>query len=74
MPMGTSQDCYCQCTCPQNESQPPPASAGDSSVLAGRSGLVSYGITAFSLGPVVHESVCTSKSRVSVSPSSVEVL
>ena len=33
----------CQCPCPHGETQPPPASAGDHPILAGSSGLVSYG-------------------------------
>ena len=52
-----------------------PASAGDPPTLAGRSGSVSYGVTAPSPGPDAHTALCVpSKSRVSVSPSAVEVL
>ena len=46
MPRSTSQNFCCQCPCPRGEPQPPPASAGDLPTLAGRSGSVSYGVTA----------------------------
>ena len=76
MPRGASQNFCCQCPCPCGEPQTPPASAGDPPTLAGRSGSVSYGVTAPSpLGPGVHTTLCVpSKSGVSVSPSPVEVL
>ena len=47
MPMSTSQNCCCQCLCPCSEPQLLTASAGYPPVLAGRSGPVSYGVTAF---------------------------
>ena len=43
MPKSTSQHFCCQCPCPHGETEPPPASAGDPSTLAGRSGSVSVG-------------------------------
>ena len=45
--MGASQDCCCQCLCPCSEPQLPPTSAGDPPILAGRSGPLFLGITAF---------------------------
>ena len=63
MPRSTSQNFCCQCPCPHGEPQPPPASAGDPPTLAGNP------------GPDAHTTLCVpSKSGVSVSPSSVEVL
>ena len=45
--------------CPHGEAQPPPASAGDPPTLAGRSGSVSYGVTAPSPGSqCTHYFVC----------------
>ena len=75
MPMSTSQICCHQCLCPCNEPQLPTASTGDPPLLAqsSRPGPVSYEVSAFSLGPGAHETLCAcSKSRVSVSPSPVE--
>ena len=46
----TSQNFCCQCPCPHGEPQPPPTSAGDLPTLAGRSGSLSYGVTAPSPG------------------------
>ena len=46
MPKSTSQNFCCQCPCPHSEPQPSPASAGDPPTVAGKSGLVSYGVTA----------------------------
>ena len=75
MPRSTSQNFCCHCPCPLNEPQPPHASAGDPPTLAGRSGLVSYGVTLFPPGPDVHTTLCVpSKSGVSVSLCPVEVL
>ena len=45
--MSTPQNCCCQCLCPHSETQPPPTSAGHPPILAGRSGPVPYGVTAF---------------------------
>ena len=59
MPRSTSQNFCCQCPCPHGETQPPPASAGDPPTLAGRSGSVSYGVTAPSPGSwCTHYFVC----------------
>ena len=64
-----------QCLCLQGELQPPPTSPGDSSRPAGRSGPGSYQITAFALGPRVHEILCAPfKSEVSYFPSPVGLL
>ena len=57
--MSISQNFCCQCPCPHSEPQLPPASAGDPPTVAGRSGSVSYGVTAPSLGPRrAHYFVC----------------
>ena len=56
-----------QCPCPCGEPQLPPTSAGDPSILAGRSGPVSYGVTAFIPLVLLH-------TRVGVSPPRVESL
>ena len=73
--MSTCQNFCCQCPCPCGEPQPPPTSSGDPPTLAGRSCSVSYGVTAPSLGPYAHTTLCVpSKSGVSVSPSLVKVL
>ena len=45
MPRSTSKNLCCQCPCPHSEPQPLPTSAGDTPILAGRSGSVSYGVT-----------------------------
>ena len=45
-PRSTSQNFCCQCPCTQGEPQPPPTSAEDPLTLAGKSGPVSYGVTA----------------------------
>ena len=74
--MNTSQNCCCQFLCPHSEPQLPPTSAVDLPILAGRSGPVSYGVTAFfPQGAGMHKTLCVpSKSGVSVSPSPVEIL
>ena len=46
-PMSTPQNCHCQCLCPCSEPQLPPASTGDPPILSGKSGSVSYEVTAF---------------------------
>ena len=70
-----SQNFCCQCLCPRSEPQLPPTSAGDPPTLASGSGSVSYGITAPSLSPDAHTTLCVpSKSGVSFSLSPVEVL
>ena len=46
------------------EAQPPPASAGDPPTLAGRSGSVSYGITAPSPWVLMHTLLCVCPPRV----------
>ena len=52
-----------------------PASAGDPPILAGKSGPVSYEVTAFSPGSwCTWDPVCAPKSGVSVSPSPMEFL
>ena len=58
MPMSTSQNCCCQCLCPCSEPQPPPTSTGDHPILAGMSGPVSYGVTAFFPCVLVHMRLC----------------
>ena len=45
--MSTSQNCCFQCLCPHHEPQLSPTSVGDPPILAGRSGPVFYGVTAF---------------------------
>ena len=45
-PRRTSQNFRCQCPCPHGEPQPTSASTGDPLTTAGRSGPVSYGVTA----------------------------
>ena len=75
MPMSTPWYLHHQCPCPNSEPQPLPTSAGDPLRPAGGSGPGSYKVTAFSLGPGVHETLYVlSKSGVSVSPSPVEFL
>ena len=58
-PVSTPQKCCCQCLCPCSEPQPPPTFTGDPLIPAGRSGPGSYEVTAFSLVPGVHETLCT---------------
>ena len=66
--------CY-QCPCPHGEPQPPPASAGDPPTLAGRSGSVSYGVTAPSPGSsCAHYFVCALQEWSLCFPSPVKVL
>ena len=73
--MSTSQNPCCQCPCLLGEPQLPPTSAGNPPTPAGRSGSVSYGVTAPSPWVLVSTLFCVpSKSGVSVSPSPVEVL
>ena len=62
----TSQNFCCQCPCPHSETQPPPpaASAGDPPTLAGRSGSVSYGVTAPSPWVLMCTLVCVCPPRV----------
>lgn len=75
MPMSTSWYVCHQGLCPHSEPLLALASPRDPPKPAGRSGPGSYEITAFPLGPGVHESLCVPfKSGVSVSPSSVELL
>ena len=64
MPRSTSQNFCCQCPCPHGESQPPPASAGDPPTLAGRSGSVSYGVTAPSPWVPMRTLLCVCPPRV----------
>ena len=49
-PMSTPQNLHCQRLCPHSEPQPPPASTGDPSTSAGRSGPGPYEVTAFPPG------------------------
>ena len=77
MPRSTSQNfcCQSQCPCPHGEPQPLPRLCRRPSTLAGRSGSVSYGVTASSPGSHCTHYLCVpSKNGVSVSPSPVEVL
>ena len=64
MPKSTSQNFCCQCPCPCSEPQPPPASAGDPPTLAGRSGSVSYGVTAPSPWVLMCTLLCVCPPRV----------
>ena len=74
-PRSTSQNFCCQCPCPRGKPQPPPTSAGDPPTLAGRSGSVSYGVTAPSPGSgCAHYFVCALQEWSLCSPSPVEVL
>ena len=65
-----------QCLCSQNEPQLPHTSPGDLlDKNLSRSGLGSYEVTTFALGPSKHKTLCApSKSGISVSPSPVEHL
>ena len=60
--------CWCQRLCPCHEPQLPPTSAGDLPMLVGRSGPVSYEVTA--IFPWVLVCIC----GVDVSSSTVEIL
>ena len=71
---GSHQSCCCQCLCSCSEPQLPPTSAGGSPILAGRSGPVSYEVTAFFPGSWCTLECLPSKSGASVSPSPVEFL
>ena len=73
--MSTPQICYCQCLYPHSEPQLPPASTGDPLLLADRSCIVSYEVTAFFiLGPGSHTTLClSSKSGISAFPISLEI-
>ena len=64
MPRSTSQNFCCQCPCPCSEPQPPPASAGDPPILGGRSGSVSYGVTAPSPWVPMRTLLCLCPPRV----------
>ena len=71
----TSQNFCCQCPCPQGETQPPPASAGAPSTLAGRSGSVSHGVTSPSPGSqCTHYFLCAFQEWSLFSPRTVKVL
>ena len=75
MPRNTSQNFCCQCPCPNVETEPPPASAGDLPTLAGKSGSVSPGITAPSPGSwCAHYFLCTLQEWGLCFPSPVKVL
>ena len=63
MPRNTSQNFCCQCPCPRGETQPAPASAGDPP-LTGRSGSVSYGVTAPSPWVLMCTLLCVCPPRV----------
>ena len=64
-----------QLLCPKREPQLPLASPGDPPRPAGRSDPGSFEVTAFALGPSVHETLCVpSKSGVSVSLSPIDFL
>ena len=60
----TSQNFCCQCRCPCCEPQPPPVSARDPPTLAGRSGSISYGVTAPSPWVLMHVLLCVCPPRV----------
>ena len=60
----TSQNFCCPCPCPCSESQPPHVSAGDAPPLVGRSGSVSYGVTAPSAWVLMSILLCVCPPRV----------
>ena len=62
--MSTSQNFCCQCPCPCGEPHLPPTSKGDTPTLTGRSGSISYGVTAPSPWVLVHRRFCVYPSRV----------
>ena len=62
--MSTSQNFCCQCPCPCGEPQLPPASAGNPPTLAGRSGSVSYGVTAPFPWVLIRTLLCVCPPRV----------
>ena len=64
MPRSTSQNFCCQCPCPHGKPQTPPASVGDPPTLAGRSGSVSYGVTAPSPWVLMCTLLCVCPPRV----------
>ena len=64
MPRSTSQNFCFQCPCPHGETLPPTASAGDPPTLAGRSGSVSYGVTAPSPWVLMRTLLCLCPPRV----------
>ena len=64
MPRSTSQNFCCQCPCPCSEPETPPTSAGDLPTLVGRSGSVSYGVTAPSPWVLMHTVPCVCPPRV----------
>ena len=64
MPRSTSQNFCCQCPCPHSEPKPLSTSAGDPPTLAGRSGSVSYGVTAPSPWVPMHTLLCVCPPRV----------
>ena len=75
MPLSACKNFCFQCPCPRGEQQPPLTSAGDPSTLAGRSGSVSYGVTASSPGYwCAHYFVCALQEWSLCFPSSVEIL
>ena len=74
-PMSTPQNCCPHCLCPCSEAQLQPASTGDSPILAGKSGSVSYEVTAiFPTSWCTRDLVCAFQGGVSVSSSPVEFL
>ena len=64
MPVSISQNCCCQYLFPCIEPQPHPNSAGDPPTLAGRSGSVSYGVTAPFPQVLVHTRLCVCPLRM----------
>ena len=60
----TSQNFCCHCPCPHSKPQPSPTSAGDPPTLAGRSGTVSYRVTAPSPWVLMHTLFCVCPPRV----------
>ena len=64
MPRSTWQNFCCQCPCPHSEPLPPPTSAGDPPTLAGRSGSVSYGVSASSPWVLMCTLLCVCPPRV----------
>ena len=74
MPTCSTQDCCCRRPCPRSRPLPVQISAGELQTPTGRSGSVSWGVTAPFPWVLVHTRFCLCLSKVSTSPSPVEVL
>ena len=62
--MSISKNFLCQCLHPHREPQLPPTSAVNLPILAGRSGPVSYRVTAFFSSVLMHTGLCVCPPRV----------